>query len=57
MEEEKFKELLSAFALDGDPISVERFGEGHINETYLVKTAADGGNKINAAAGYSRRGV
>ena len=45
MEEEKFKELLSAFALDGEPISIERFGEGHINETYLVKTAADGGNK------------
>lgn len=39
-EEEKFKELLSAFALDGEP--------------YLKSPC---GNKINAAAGYSRRGV
>lgn len=39
-EEEKFKELLSAFALDGEP---------HLKSPC--------GNKINAAAGISRRGV
>ena len=27
-----------AFCLDGEAISYERYGEGHINETYLVKT-------------------
>ncbi|MFV0401852.1 MAG: phosphotransferase enzyme family protein [Oscillospiraceae bacterium] len=29
---------LSAFALEGSPISCERYGNGHINETYRVET-------------------
>lgn len=28
----------SAFAIDGKPTSCERYGQGHINDTYLVKT-------------------
>lgn len=36
-----FKKIISQFALDGELVSCERYGEGHINETYLavVKTA------------------
>ena len=30
------KELLSRFQLQDEPVSCERFGHGHINETYLV---------------------
>ena len=30
--------VLSRFMLDGCPISCERYGEGHINRTYLVIT-------------------
>ena len=36
-------EALSAFRLDGIAVSAERYGSGHINDTYLVKTQkADG---------------
>ena len=35
---EKHYELLKKFALDGDPVSCDRYGFGHINETYLVVT-------------------
>ena len=31
-------ELLAHFALDGQPVTCERYGCGHINETYLVTT-------------------
>lgn len=34
-------EIASRFAIDGDVISCERYGQGHINETYLVKTDKD----------------
>ena len=32
------RELLSHFCLRGTPLSCERYGEGHINRTYLVTT-------------------
>ena len=32
--------VLSAFRLEGRPVSCERYGQGHINETYLVRTDA-----------------
>ena len=35
---EKHYELLKKFALDGNPVSCDRYGFGHINETYLVVT-------------------
>ena len=36
-------EALSAFQLDGEAVSAERYGSGHINDTFLVKTRkADG---------------
>ena len=36
-------EALSAFRMDGIAVSAERYGSGHINDTYLVKTQkADG---------------
>ena len=36
----KFSQILSQFRLVGTPISCERYGFGHINETYLVKTVS-----------------
>ena len=30
-----------AFSVEGKPVSCERFGAGHINQTYLVQTDAD----------------
>lgn len=45
MTEGKIKELLKEFQIEGDAVSAERFGEGHINETYLVKTALNGNEK------------
>ena len=36
----KFSHLLSQFQLIGTPVSCERYGFGHINETYLVVTDA-----------------
>ena len=30
------KEVLSHFQLEGDSVSCQRYGCGHINETYLV---------------------
>ena len=34
----KFSQILSQFQLIGTPVSCERYGFGHINETYLVVT-------------------
>ena len=34
--EEKIRRILSQFQLDGEPICCERYGQGHINATYLV---------------------
>ena len=34
----KLHELLKKFALEGEPVSCERYGFGHINETYLTVT-------------------
>lgn len=36
--EELFRQVLSRFQLMGTPVSCERYGFGHINETYLVVT-------------------
>ena len=36
----ELKQILSAFQLDTTPVSCERYGCGHINETYLVTTKA-----------------
>lgn len=33
--------ICARFQLDGTPLSCERYGNGHINETYLVKTEKD----------------
>lgn len=35
------KEIAARFAVDGEVISSERYGNGHINETYLVKTTSE----------------
>ena len=32
------KEIANQFILEGDILSVEPYGNGHINRTYLVKT-------------------
>ena len=32
--------VINAFPLEGNPVSCERYGSGHINETYLLKTDA-----------------
>ena len=32
------QEILRQFALPAEPVSCERYGHGHINETYLVVT-------------------
>ena len=37
-----FKKIVSNFKIDGEFISCERYGEGHINETYLLSTSKDG---------------
>ena len=33
-----YKALCKNFKIDGDVLSVEPYGEGHINDTYLVVT-------------------
>ena len=38
--EQRFTDILAKFQLDGSAISCERYGFGHINETYLVVTTA-----------------
>ena len=37
----EIKQLLSHFAIDGDFVSAKQFGNGHINQTYLVTTTKD----------------
>ena len=37
--EQRFTDILTKFQLDGSAISCERYGFGHINETYLVVTS------------------
>lgn len=37
-----FKKIVSNFKIGGEFISCERYGEGHINETYLLSTSEDG---------------
>ena len=32
------QDLLNAFQLKGKPLFCQRFGEGHINETYLRRS-------------------
>lgn len=32
------REIIEAFGLQGNPVSCERYGHGHINETYLLHT-------------------
>ncbi len=41
-----FNEIIKQFKLSGELLSCERYGEGHINETYLV-TVLDQGKKVN----------
>ena len=36
-----FKDILSNFKIIGDVLSVNKFGAGHINETYLVETTTN----------------
>ena len=40
------KNVLKNFKIDGEVISVERYGEGHINETYLA-VVSNNGSEIN----------
>ena len=35
------KEIANQFILEGDILSIEPYGNGHINRTYLVKTSAN----------------
>lgn len=41
-----FKGIISKFNLNGELVSCERYGEGHINETYLA-VVNDGGKEVN----------
>ncbi len=41
-----FKKIVGAFAIDGELIRCERYGEGHINETYLA-TVNESGKEVN----------
>lgn len=41
-----FKKIVSLFNLKGNLVSCERYGEGHINETYLAEVEANG-KKVN----------
>ena len=34
-----FKEICEQFKIDGEFVSAEKYGEGHINDTFLVKTS------------------
>lgn len=43
---DKIQEALEGFAFQGHVISSERYGSGHINDTFLVKTE-DGGEEIS----------
>ena len=38
MSYQQMKTILSQFRWEGDPIRCERYGNGHINETYIVET-------------------
>jgi len=35
-----FREIISKFNIEGDVLNVKAFGNGHINETYIVKTTS-----------------
>ena len=39
-----FEKIISKFEIDGKLISCERYGEGHINETYLAVVEEKGKN-------------
>lgn len=39
-EKNAMKQVISQFQLEGAPVRCERYGNGHINETYLVETDA-----------------
>ena len=41
-----FEKIISKFDIKGTLISCERYGEGHINETYLAVVDVDG-EKVN----------
>ncbi|WP_426348375.1 phosphotransferase enzyme family protein [Alloiococcus sp. CFN-8] len=38
--------IAANFSFDGDIISIEGYGDGHINDTYLVKTKASEGKEL-----------
>ena len=38
----EFKNLISLFEINGSPVSLEKYGNGHINDTYLLVTEKDG---------------
>lgn len=40
-----FKNIISKFNIDGTLVSCQRYGEGHINETYLAVIEKDGVEK------------
>lgn len=42
----EFREIVDKFDINGEFISCEPYGDGHINDTYLV-TANDNGNNVN----------
>lgn len=44
MQEYDFKAIAKKFKLEGEMTSCERFGEGHINDTFLLKTEDDDEN-------------
>ena len=37
-----FEKIISNFKIDGELVSCERYGEGHINQTFLAKVKKDG---------------
>lgn len=38
MKDYNFKEICERFNIEGEFVSTEKYGEGHINDTFLVKT-------------------
>ena len=42
----ELKNLISLFEIKGSPVSLEKYGNGHINDTYLLVTEKDGKRTI-----------
>ncbi|HOB64646.1 MAG TPA: mucin desulfatase, partial [Clostridia bacterium] len=41
--DEKLAKVLKGFRIEGSPVSCDRYGRGHINDTYLARTDSGAG--------------